>query len=488
MDIGKALSDVGGLRDITSRANNSLPPTPDSSPAAPSKKHKLYDFLESRGKIETPRKRIVFEKKPLLHKPVHIQKKPAQLCKELLIRQLGGSRSHPFSTKTSRHVGGRLNLETYYSRPSECLMMLNQLPFCLGFANNESLLAVCTETGALELFDSRFYDRQNEENQPSARRIHGWLAHNNAIFSVNFSKDDSLLATSSGDQTSKVFDLSTQQCITRLGRRGVDGYHSHSVKQVNFCNDSPYNLVSCSRDGSIIFWDMRTHGITIDGEHFQKPVLRIRKAHENSGRDCSITSATWLPQSTSQVISSCSANSALKLWDLRTVHTVRPLPAATTPELTTSKRDFGVTNVCTSPDGERIYAASRDSIIYEYSSRHLNSGFCKTYKDPRLRISSFYVKLACSPDGATLACGGGVQDKTSGVVVFDTTRNCSSSAMLTGGHTKDVTAVDWSSEGQLASISDDGSVRVWNSSLHGSAANLREKNFSEIFYWGFSEK
>ncbi|WBW73793.1 WD repeat protein Cdt2 [Schizosaccharomyces osmophilus] len=489
LDLPCIPEDVGGLKDITLAVNNSLPPTPDSSPAGTSKKHKLYDFLDFNGKSTKPKKRVLFDTSKKLHKPPVSPKKPSQLCKELLARQLGGTRSRISRIPSNRHVGNRLNLETFYSRPSECLMMLNQLPFCLGFAHNESLLAVCTETGALELFDSKYFARQNEENQPSARRLHGWLAHNNAIFNVNFSSDDSLLATSSGDQTAKVFDLATQQCITRLGRRGFEGYHSHSVKQVNFCDDSPYNIVTCSRDGSLIFWDMRTHGITVDGEHHQKPVLKIKKAHERQNRDCSVTSAVWLPNSTSQVVSSCSGNSTLKLWDLRNIHTVRPLPLSSTPGSKTSKRDYGITSVCASPAGDRVYAASRDNTVYEYSAQHLESGPYKMYNDPRLRISSFYVKIACSPDGSTLACGGGVQNENSGAILFDTTRDdSSSSAMLVGGHSKDVTAVDWSNDNQLASISDDGSVRVWNSSLHGTAANLREKNFSEIFYWGHSER
>ncbi|EEB08271.1 WD repeat protein Cdt2 [Schizosaccharomyces japonicus yFS275] len=479
---------LGVLSDITETSNNAVLRTPESSPAAPSKKHKLWDFPELDGNGSKARKKL-FQRTPILHKPPKKPVRHASIATELLQRGLGISRG--INIRDTNITGSRFCLQNYYSRPSDCLTMLDQLPFSVAFANHESLLAVCTETGALELIDTkpRCNSVYGMDDDRSIQRIHGWLAHNNAVFGVTFSEDDSLLATASGDQTSNIFDLATQQCITRLGRRGVEGYHSHSVKEVSFCQNSPYNLMTCSRDGSIIFWDMRTHGITIDGDHYQKPVLRINQAHEANGRTCSITAAEWIPTSTTQAVSACSANSIVKLWDLRNIHSLHPSAIASTPEpQNNARRAFGITSLSVSPMGDRVYACSRDNSVYAYAPSHLEAGVCATYKDPRLRVSSFYVKTACSKDGRTLACGGGSQGASNGVVLFDVSDEdrCSAS-LLEGGHGKDVTAVAWSNEDQLASISDDGTVRVWNPAERGEALELQNMDSTDRFSWGFGK-
>ncbi|KAK2419819.1 denticleless protein [Trifolium repens] len=65
------------------------------------------------------------------------------------------------------------------------------------------ILALSNEEGYISLFDTRRKFLQPscyEENADNAR-ICEWSAHNNAVFGVNWIKDDTQILTASGDQT-----------------------------------------------------------------------------------------------------------------------------------------------------------------------------------------------------------------------------------------------------------------------------------------------
>jgi len=53
--------------------------------------------------------------------------------------------------------------------------------------------------------------------------------HDNAIFDISWSQDDMRLATASGDQTGKVFDIMSRRCIALF-----TGYHKTTLKKVVF--------------------------------------------------------------------------------------------------------------------------------------------------------------------------------------------------------------------------------------------------------------
>lgn len=118
-------------------------------------------------------------------------------------------------------------------------------------------------------------------------------AHKNAVFDVEWSKDDTQLVrpslsfpipipltrspiprsqvTSSGDHTSAIFSTTTQTRLATL--------HAHhlSVKSTHWHPTDPDLLVSCSRDGDIYGWDLRAGfggGL--------KPVLNIYQAHSDT--------------------------------------------------------------------------------------------------------------------------------------------------------------------------------------------------------------
>src|SRR6186713_403382 len=75
---------------------------------------------------------------------------------------------------------------------------------------------------------------------------------------VQFSSDDSYLATGSGDQTAQIIDVRTQQCVSVLAR------HKSSVKQVRFQPGDDKIVATSSRDGAVQIWDLRCKGGNIN--------------------------------------------------------------------------------------------------------------------------------------------------------------------------------------------------------------------------------
>jgi WD40 repeat protein len=385
---------------------------------------------------------------------------------------------------------------------------------------------------------------------------------------LDFSDDDRLLATGSGDQTCRIIDMLTQETLHTLSG------HSSSVKRVHFQPGSKNSIVaSCSRDGNVNIWDLRTRSVdrpvhqlcralhtgTEDqpgGFNMPAVSLRdsIRAAHSDRDRsrkaamlkskpnhlreEASVTSLLFLGAGREHLLGTSSeADATVKLWDMRTTYDTRrarPLPLSTTqqPKSHETHRRFGLTSMALSGDGARLYTLCRDSTIYAYSTSHLILGSAPEltnksgrprraggaerdglgpmygFRHQQLQASTFYVKLSIrkpKDDKTELLAAGSGNDCA---VLFPTNErhlgckssSCSTrvqespplrhvesgSAMgssdaelpiyhrgtaLVRGHRKEVTAVAWTSGGQLVTVSDDFNVRCWREG--GNARDLR---------------
>ncbi len=78
-----------------------------------------------------------------------------------------------------------------------------------------------------------------------------FTGHTGAVCSVAFSPDRKVLASGSGDNTIKLWDLNSKSQITTL--KG----HSKEVNSVAFSPDGKL-LASGSSDRTIILWDLNT--------------------------------------------------------------------------------------------------------------------------------------------------------------------------------------------------------------------------------------
>ena len=309
-----------------------------------------------------------------------------------------------------------------------------------------------------------------------------------------FSSDDALLATASGDQTTHVIDMLTQR--TKYVMVG----HASSVKQVRFLPGNSNVLATSSRDGSVRLWDIRCKGSkgsiqevqdgncpsqvkegsrleksvsyvstydTISGAHsvrtstlfeprsadLRDTICRSETMSSNRHGGVSVTALTFLPNDRSHILLTASeASTCIKVWDIRSRHSNRrggaavPLSVTKQPESHTRHRQFGVNSLALSGDSARVYALSRDSTVYAYSTRHLilgagpefssdsnprrhpnfsgslneGAGPLYGYRHPRFQAATFYVKLALRPATTTNPEMLAVGSSDSCAVVFPT--------------------------------------------------------------------
>ncbi|KAJ5782568.1 hypothetical protein N7457_004342 [Penicillium paradoxum] len=376
----------------------------------------------------------------------------------LFMRTVGG-RANKVTLRSNSGVGWQDLTSDFYSQPRDrhtCGSYASDgslaLPFCNASCNTNSLVAVGDEEGGIRLLDSSI----DEENGFIDAYL-GFRPHMNSIMDLEFSSDDMLLATASGDQTSLVIDMTTQRPIHCLSN------HSSSVKRVQFQPASNNKvLATCSRDGNVNIWDLRCKGFerpalqvqcSLESETENVPATAppkmlyphvlntIRGAHAYTtsnnltmdkneappfGRtDITVTSLAFLsPGRENLFVTASEASASVRLWDLRTAHNNRrgrpviPLSTTQEPESHVKYRRFGLTSMAFGGDGSRLYTLCRDNTVYTYSTSHLILGHAPElslnnnrprrtggsdkdglgplygFRHPRLQISSFYVKLA----------------------------------------------------------------------------------------------
>ncbi|KAF8449724.1 WD40-repeat-containing domain protein [Kalaharituber pfeilii] len=481
------------------------------------------------------------EEKVVKERPKRIRPTTAN---RVLMRMLGSG-----SMTGARSVGGhhcldwRYEVEGFYSRPEDVHLVYTPeqkpaLPFTAAACHQNSLVGIGDESGGVRLLETE------KDLAPGFSKVYlGIICHDNAVFDISWSPDDHQLATASGDQTARVFDVATQTCTNVLVG------HRSSVKQAAFNPRNPSILSTCSRDGNIHIWDLRCVGTPSSlGNHIteHKPVNSILLAHSeptprkaSARAEVSVTAVTWMINKDNTIATACEANSCIKIWDIRSTHSKRKHPLAVESSATPAHhqgprhRPFGLNCLSLSPDGTRMYAMCRDSIVYAYSTNHISQGPIHGYTHPRLHASTFYVKCSVSPDGGLLGTGSGdgiavvfptderyldgnlyssgvLHPEDGGPVVggpeSTTTSNkkkaggslqaanylkVGKGTALVRGHEKEVTDVTWSVGGELVAISDDLQVRCWRNDDEGvKAEELRVGGEEEgrRWGWGWAEK
>ncbi|KAH2087439.1 hypothetical protein KXW32_004223 [Aspergillus fumigatus] len=486
----------------------------------------------------------------------------------LYMRSVLGPRANQVTMRSNVGAGWQDMTSAFYSRSTDshsCTSFTGDrlaLPFCTATCNTNSLVAVGDEEGGIRLLDSAKDDKSG-----FSKAYLTFRPHMNAIMDLEFSSDDMLLATASGDQTAQVIDMATQKPIYCLSN------HVSSVKRVQFqpaANNKV--LATCSRDGNVNIWDLRCKGFerpslqvrcslesdsdnslslaskmiypqvlnTIHGAHAWTPQTSISdKSEPQIGRsDITVTSLTFLsPGRENLFVTASEANACVRLWDLRTTHSNRRgrpvLPVSTTrePDSHIKYRRFGLTSLTLNGDGSRLYTLCRDGTVYAYSTSHLVLGHAPElslyndrprrsggsdkeglgplygFRHPRLQVSSFYVRVsvrkAVADKVEMLAVGSsdhcavlfptderflhsrvqnpavdlnpqspgmsftrsGLRRTNSAVGLSgrleDTVSIYQSGTPLVEGHKKEVSAVSWSVDGELITVSDDYSARCW---------------------------
>ncbi|XP_021758636.1 denticleless protein homolog A-like [Chenopodium quinoa] len=336
-------------------------------------------------------------------------------------------------------------------------------PMSVSFAKtirNAHILGVTDEEGYVNLINTRLKLKPSATHQENAEKaiVSSWVAHDNSVYDICWTKDDTRVLTASADHTIKLWDVEQKKCYGML--RG----HVGSVKSVS-CHPTNSDLVvSGSRDGSFALWDLRCNpcqgrdGIMsteqVTGAHTSAKRKRFIKSKAAS---MTVTSVLYLRDGVS-IATAGAVDSVVKFWDTRNLR----VPAAQASPLhesmtNTNGRQHGITSLSQDLNGVLLSASCTDNRIYLYNVLQPEKGPISSFTG--CQIGSFFIKSSISPDASHILSGSG----DGNAYIWQVDDPHQDPISLTS-HEKEVTAVDWCLQepGKIATASDDFTVCFWN--------------------------
>lgn len=240
--------------------------------------------------------------------------------------------------------------------------------------------------------------------------------HANRVRGLAFSPGEGILATGSDDQTIRLWDIRTGDCLTTLYG------HTGCIWSVAFSPDGKI-LASGSTDQTVRLWDIST-GECLRTQHGHSDWVRSVAFHPKEG-----------------ILASGSDDQAIRLWDVSTGDCLKTLRGHT----------GRVWSVAFHPASDIVASSSEDQTIRVWN---IHTGRC---------LMSFQGHVhgvrtvAFAPNGYTLFSGG--DDQT--IRLWDVANgHCLQTVQ---GYTNRVWSIDFSTDGSiLASGSEDSIIRLWD--------------------------
>ena len=279
--------------------------------------------------------------------------------------------------------------------------------------------------------------------------------HTASVYSVAFSPNGEMLASKSFDETIKIWNPNTGQLLRTI--------HTSRGGQIAFSPDGNMLASGDTEDKVVNLWDPNT------GE-----LLKVLKGHPGN-----VSYVTFSPDGT--MLASGDSEDTIRLWNPDTGELLRILHPKKLDSITFSadgsiianggagdanvkvwNPDTGehlhtlepvvddVFDVAFSPEGHMLASAGWGGIdLWDASTGELVRSF------PR-DTGRFYLSVAFSPDGRTLACGKDFE----GISLWDAERGILLKNLRIDR--EDVYDVAFSPDGQtLASVGNDNLVRLW---------------------------
>ncbi|KAG0367089.1 hypothetical protein BGZ54_004434, partial [Gamsiella multidivaricata] len=360
----------------------------------------------------------------------------------------------------------------YISRPNDVYTFISQdgatlvPPFSCSYnnvVNDARNLAIGDEDGTIHIVDTK-RDGAHPEHTVQIQ------AHQNAIFDLRWTSDDTKIISVSGDQTARLHDVERKTCLSTF-----QGHHG-SIKSVSMKHGDDNIFATAARDGAVMIWDVRCSSTTsTQGETVYRPANRLLNAHASTTRAApskktkrdsdgpnSASAVQYMRHNENIIASTGALDGSVKYWDVRKHGTYFkhcfPTPLETSTYMPTTKRAHGMTSMALSPDGSALYAVSSDNHIYMFNATALGRPV-ESFGDSNFACSSYYIKISVSPDGNYVAAGS-----CKDLFMWEVNRP-REKPLVFHGHEREVTGVDWAKDlgngTQLSGCSDDATVRTW---------------------------
>lgn len=183
---------------------------------------------------------------------------------------------------------------------------------------------------------SLFADHVCDRSQFPLQTIHELSNNPGEVWSLQFSHNGRMLATSGEGQIVVIYDMTTFQPLHTLRD------HTSHVPYLTWSPDDS-KLITCSHDHKAKVWDIASGQCILTIDHHANPV----------------TTAAWAPGTTDFVTGSLDRATQLCLWNLKG------------DQLYTWQTDYRIQDCAISPDGQRLVTISseRHIFVYNYVSR-----------------------------------------------------------------------------------------------------------------------
>ena len=285
-------------------------------------------------------------------------------------------------------------------------------------AHQEAITSIAFSRDGTRLATSSVDDTAKVWDLGMGVELNALVGHTGDVNGVSFHPSGMYVATASIDQTAKIWDLATGMAITNLSG------HNEPVLDVNFSIDGTL-LATASADGTAILWDAQT------GDD----LITFR------GHSGSVHSVDF--DYNGLYLATGGEDATARIWDIKTGEEFLILEGHKAP----------IYRINFSPDLDRLTTYSLDGSIKLWNIRPEGNREWLTL----LAHSEVVFDVAYSPDGKRLATASWDGSAILWSAILG------SKHFVLDGHSAEVTAVDFSPDGhRLATSSFDGTVKLWD--------------------------